>query len=276
METAAKAREFSVVFSYLGEDNHEEKQTFQRLRSQNIAGFIIFPRNYILYDEAIWQLAKENFPFVLIDRMFPALPSAFVGIDNFNAALQAVEYLVGLGHRSIGFAALAELSTTTIHDRFAGYQHALKKHQISYEANWLFQSPSLYASPVYTDEQEAHETAQFRKLLQRRPLPTAIFAINDITAYLIHKAAKAEGIRIPEELALVGFDDDDYARRSDPPLTTILQPFREIGSRAAHLLIDKVRGVGAGAGLEHILLPTRLIIRQSCGEALQKSPILSL
>jgi len=231
-----------MVFSYIGRDEAEEAQTFQRLRDQNIAGFIIYPRNYISNDEAVWQLFKDNFPFVLIDRYFPDLPSAFVGIDNFQAAYTAVEYLIKRGHRQIGFASLFDLNTTTIRDRFNGYQKALSDHGIDFDENWLFQSPSLYSSPIYTNNEEQVEINNFRNFFKQKKLPTAIFAINDITAYLIFKAAKIEGIRIPQNLSLVGFDDDKYAQVTEPPLTTVAQPFKEMGARAAHLLIDKIRG----------------------------------
>jgi LacI family transcriptional regulator len=106
-------------------------------------------------------------------------------------------------------------------------------------------------------------------LIQTPDRPSAIFAINDITAFLVSKAASLEGLRIPEDMALVGFDNDAFARRASVPLTTVAQPFEEIGARAAHLLVDRLRG--SPPGFERVLLNTQLIIRQSCGEALVHS-----
>ena len=267
VETAASSRDFSMVFSYMGQDEDEEMRTFRRMRSQKIAGFIIYPKDNLTRGEAIWQLFHEHFPFVLIDRYLPELPSAFVGIDNFEAAYNAIEYLIKLGHREIGFASMSDINTTTIHDRQAGYLQALRDHGIEFNENWMFQSPSIYTSPIYTNGEKQAELDHLRELFRRKVLPTAVFAINDIIANILCEAAKAEGIRIPEDLAVMGFDDDDFAQTNEPPLTTVAQPFKEIGARAAHLLIDKIRGVSSGLGLERILLPTRLVIRQSCGES---------
>jgi GntR family transcriptional regulator, arabinose operon transcriptional repressor len=261
VEAAAKARGYSLVFNYLGKNDKEEMELVQRLKAQSVSGFVIFPHNNNSYDGAIWQLFEEGFPFVLIDRYFPDLPCAFVGVDNFTAAYQAVEHLIQLGHRSIGFGTLSDLSTTTLRDRFAGYQKALSDYGIAFDENWLCRSPSLYDSPVYTEADEINEIGSYRKFFQKRHLPSALFVINDHTAYLVYCAAKAEGIRVPEDLALVGFDDDEFAKLNEVPLTTVGQPFYDIGARAANLLIDKLRGIQTG--LQRIMLPTRLIIRQS-------------
>ncbi len=266
VESAAKSRDHLLAFSYLGKDYSEEKHTFQRLRDQNVGGFIIFPRNYELYDEAIWQLYQDGFPFILIDRHFPDLPSAFVGVDNFQSSYNIAEYLIGLGHRSIGFASLADLNTTTIRDRYAGFRKGISDHGIDFNEGWLFQSPALSSSPVNTEEDEIVTIDCYRRLFRQGKLPSAIFAINDGVAYLVYRAARAEGIRIPEDLSLVGFDDDEYARGLEVPLTTMAQPWYDMGARAAHLLIDRLRGAGSGLPLERVLLPTHLVIRQSCGE----------
>jgi GntR family transcriptional regulator of arabinose operon len=266
-EAGARDRGYALIISYMGQDDKTEMQVMQRLKNQNVRGFVIFPRNFVSYDEAIWQLFEEGFPFVLIDRYFPDLPSSFVGIDNFKAAYSAVEYLIKLGHRAIGFATSPDPYTTTIRDRFSGYQAVLRDHGIIPDEKWLCPSSTSYVSPIYTEQGEIKETGFYRTFFKQKTLPTAIFAINDHTAFLVYNAAKSEGIKVPTDLALIGFDNDEFARFNEVPLTTIAQPFSEMGARAASLLIDKLRGVGSG--LEQVLLPTRLVIRQSCGEALK-------
>jgi GntR family transcriptional regulator of arabinose operon len=268
VEASTRDRGYSLVVSYSGLDDNAEMQVIQRLKSQNVRGFVIFPRNFIARDAAIWKLFEEGFPFVLIDRYFPDLPCSFVGIDNFKAAYSAVDYLITRGHCAIGFATAPDPNTSTIRERYQGYRAALQEHGIQFKQSWLCESSTAYSSPVYTEQGEVKETGYFRNFFRQKDLPTAIFAINDHTAYLVCNAAKSEGIRVPQDLSLVGFDNDEFARINEVPLTTVAQPFREMGARAASLLIDKLRGVGSG--LERILLPTHLVVRQSCGEMLKK------
>ncbi len=263
---ASTSRGFSTIFSYLGQDEAEEAQNFEQLKARGVSGFIIFPKNDMEYDSAIWQLFQEGFPFILVDRFFPDLPCPFVGIDNVQAAYNAVSYILRRGYPSIGFATSADMKTSTIRDRYHGYRRALEDFGIEFRPEWLIQSPNHFSSPIYSEEQEDIEIDRYRKLIQTPDRPSAIFAINDITAYLVSKAASLEGLCIPEDLALVGFDNDAFARRASVPLTTVAQPFEEIGARAAHLLVDRLRG--SPPGFERVLLNTQLIIRQSCGEAL--------
>lgn len=261
---AAKSRGYTLIISFLGKNEQEEDKNFDQLRQHGVKGFVIFPRNNTTYDPAIWRLYRENFPFVLIDRYFPELPSNFVGIDNVQAAFDVVNHLAGLGYQTIGFATTTWLKTTTVRERFEGYQKALRVYGIEYNPRWFFDTQLESASPVIPEENEEGQIEIFRNLYQERGHPEAIFSINDITAYLLGRAAKMEGITIPEDMALAGMDDDEYAKRTEVPLTTMRQPFEEIGARATHILIDQLRG--SPLKIERVYIPTQLVIRQSCGE----------
>lgn len=267
---AATARGYTTTFSFLGANDAEEQQNFTKLQNSGVAGLVIFPRSNSNYDPCIWNLFETGFPFILVDRYYPYLPCPFVGIDNLEAAYEAVTYLIRRGFHSIGFATSADMNTTTIRDRFSGYQKALADHHIPYQPGWLYQSTIRSSSPISIETEEEREIDEYARQLKSDQRPHAIFAVNDNIAYLVSRAAKAAGLHIPTDLALMGFDDDAYARRSEVPLTTVAQPFEEIGARAAHLLIDRLRG--AGGSMERALLPTRLVIRQSCGEALVRQP----
>jgi len=264
VETAAKARDFTVTVSYMGEEDREEKETVRRLRDQKVAGFVVYPRNRVIYDEMIWELTEEAFPVVLIDRYFTELPTSYVGVNNSAAVYQLVNHLVSLGHTEVGFITPRDAFTTSIKERYAGYRDALRHNGIDFDEAWHVESPSILYSPVYPEKGEESEINFFREYLSRRNHPSAIIAVNDYTAYLIYNAAKAEGICIPEDLTLIGFDNDEFSRFNEVPLTTVEQPYREIGSRAANLLIDKITGIHTT--VERILLPTRLVVRQSSGE----------
>ena len=261
VEMAAKRRGFSLILSYMGKDDREEIATLKRLRDQRVSGLVIYPRNYITYDEMIWQLFEEGFPFVLIDRYFTDLPCSYVGVDNMRALHNVVTYLIGLGHREIGFMMPPDPNTTSVKERYTGYRDALRHHGIPFNDQWLCKSPTLSYSPVNPESDEEREIQNYRPYFKQKDLPSALIAINDYTAYLVYNAAKAEGVRIPEDMSLIGFDNDEFARFNEVPLTTVEQPFREIGGRAVDLLVDKIRG--AHSGLERILLPTRLVVRQS-------------
>ena len=136
-ENAAKSRGYSLLFSYTGEDIQQEAIDIQRMRAENAKGFIIFPSTNITYDETIWQLKKEGFPFVLVDRYFSNLPSEYVGVDNLGGAYHATEHLLNLGHRSIAFVGASDTQTTSVNDRFQGYRRALSDHGIDFQDNWL-------------------------------------------------------------------------------------------------------------------------------------------
>jgi GntR family transcriptional regulator of arabinose operon len=263
IETAAKDRGFTLTINYMGNNDREEKETVKRLINQKIAGFVVYPRNNIAYDEMIWQMYEERFPFVLVDRYFNELACSYVGVDNLSAVYNLVSYLISLGHREIGFIAPKDANTTSIRERYAGYRNALRHNGIEFNEDWLCWSPSTLYSPIHPDQGEENEINFFREYFRNQKLPTALIAVNDYTAYLIFNAAKAEGLEIPADLTLVGFDNDEFARFNEVPLTTVEQPYREVGARAANMLIDMIKGISST--VNRILLPTRLIVRQSSG-----------
>lgn len=255
-ENAAKSRGYSLLFSYTGEDIQQEAIDIQRMRAENAKGFIIFPSTNITYDETIWQLKKEGFPFVLVDRYFSNLACEYVGVDNLAGAYHASEHLINLGHRSIAFVGVSDTQTTSVNDRYHGYRRALSDYGINYQDSWFCSYPASH-------NDEEGEINEIRKFLRQESRPSAILAINDYTAIKISRAARAESLTIPDDLALVGFDDIQQASQLEIPLTTVAQPRYEIGVRAAHLLIDRLKGIKSV--LNQVILPTSLVIRESCG-----------
>ncbi len=201
-------------------------------------------------------------------------------------------YLLILGHRRIGFIYSYEetLQTTSVYERWQGYCKALQKYGVPYDGtlvvpdlNPCYQAAELPIGSVPYDETlvvpdfrqmqtSAHEGLV--EFLERPDRPGAIFAVNDYVALDVMQAAKAIHLRIPEDLAVVGFDDMGFAAHVHPTLTTIRQPFIDIGLRAGSLLISRIEGI-AGTP-KHIELPTNLIIRESCGAQLHVKKILSL
>jgi DNA-binding LacI/PurR family transcriptional regulator len=256
VEHAAKSRGYQVSFAYAEESLEELDRDIARLRADNVAGMIIFPVSDASYDESIWRLAADHVPFVLVDRYFPDLESDYVVADNHGGGYRATEHLLILGHRRVGFvySAKGSLLTTSVRDRWQGYRRALLEYGQPYDEQLVFQWP---------DRSNADPAGAFDHLLLREGGPTAIFAVNDAVALELLQAAQRAGLRVPEALALVGFDDLSFAAHLSPPLTTVAQPRMDIGLRAGHLLINRIEGQGNLP--RHIDLPTSLIVRESCG-----------
>ncbi len=254
-ESAAKSRGFSLMFSYTGEDVQQEAQDIRRMREENAAGLIVFPTSNITYDETIWQLHTARFPLVLVDRYFPGLPCSYVVVDNLGGAYRATEHLINLGHTSVAFVSTTGMQTTTVQDRFKGYQRALADRGYAYQADWLCGSSALKDAEAEVDA--------IRAYLRRPDRPRAFFAVNDYTALKVVRAAQAENLRVPDDVAVVGFDDVDVASQISVPLTTVSQPRYELGLRAAHSLIDRVQS--QQPTIDQIVLPTTLVVRHSCG-----------
>lgn len=179
--------------------------------------------------------------------------------DNVGGAYRATEHLIILGHRRIAFVYSHHggLVTTSVRDRHEGYHKALTAYGVSYDESLVFQLPF----PSKDDTRNPYE-----ELLRRPDHPTAIFTTVDVEAVAFLRHAQALGLRIPEDVALIGFDNLRLTSQLHPPLTTVAQSCREIGMRAANLLINRIEGQSSPP--QHIELPTNLIIRESCGARL--------
>jgi GntR family transcriptional regulator, arabinose operon transcriptional repressor len=260
VEQGAKSRGYHLKFAF-AEDNAQQLAFDIASLRTHTAGLVIFPLSDIEQDEAIDQLKHDKIPFVLIDRYLPAIESDYVGVDNVGGGYRATEHLIALGHIHIGFAYSCSggFLTTSVHDRWEGYQKALKAYDLPYDETLL-----LRDAPVAT----AEPPNVYDEYLLHPNRPSAIFAVNDSVALGLLQAAQRCQISVPEELAIIGFDDISYAAHVHPPLTTIAQPRKEIGLRAAHLLLDRIEGQADGPS-RCIELPTRLIVRESCGMRLK-------
>jgi DNA-binding LacI/PurR family transcriptional regulator len=155
------------------------------------------------------------------------------------------------------------LLTTSVRDRWEGYRKALKEYNLPYDETLIYHN-----APVPVPE----PPNMYDEIVTSPDRPSAIFAVNDSVALELLKAAQRYKLRVPEDLALVGFDDVSYAEHLTPPLTTIAQQRVEVGARAGNLLINRIEGQVVGPP-KHIELPTNLIIRQSCGARLHISSV---
>jgi len=200
-------------------------------------------------EELVLLLRDNQVPLVLVDNHVEGVDS--VAIDNVGGAYKAVEYLIRLGHRKIGFIA-ERLSDLSFEERFEGYKLALKEYGLQYD-------PDLVAEGLTPPD---HGYVAMKNLL-KRGTPPAVFAANDSTAAGAIKAIKENGLRVPDDIAVIGFDDGPTALHTVPLLTTV-KVFREKMARvAAKRLMELIENPDQPP--IQLRLSTELIIRESCG-----------
>jgi LacI family transcriptional regulator len=193
---------------------------------------IVLPRNPATFMQTLRQ---HNFPYVLIDHQGTNEKDHAVGATNWQGAYNATEYLIKLGHQRIGFIT-GWMDLGCARDRLAGYKAALR-------TNHLPVDPEL----VY--EGDFHQ-------------PTAIFASNDVMAMGVMDAAHSRGLRIPDDVSILGFDDISQAQNVHPALTTVRQPLEKMGRVATQMLLDLLND--PQKDVSRVELPTELIVRDSC------------
>ncbi|MGP8214550.1 MAG: LacI family DNA-binding transcriptional regulator [Bacteroidia bacterium] len=241
-------------------DEVEEKELklIELLRDrQRVEGLIVATTQQNA--EQFNQLKKQQYPLVFIDRKIPGFSCSYVGVDNCEGAYQMVEHLVKSGLRKIGIINISPAHLSTLNEREDGYKDALKKNSIKFQDEWA-QSVS-YQDIINTTEEAV------KKLLSPSVGVDAIFTVNNYVAInclqAIHKMKK----RIPEDVAVVCFDDLDAFKFSHPPLTTVAQPVEDIGVESVKLLMKQIDE--KKFSVSEKILSTTLVIRESCGSLLR-------
>ncbi len=198
-------------------------------------------------------LQQQHYPFVIIDPTLPVADDFYaVASANKSGACQAIEHLMALGHQRIGIITGIPSWYATI-DRLAGCHEALSKAGRTLEPDLVMEGDFMLEIGLYAA----------RRLLTLPEPPTAIFAFNDAMAVGTLRAAEERGVRVPEQLSLVGFDDTILASSTTPPLTTINQPTYELGREGVNLLFHLLQGQAIESA--RIELPTQLVVRASTG-----------
>ena len=195
-------------------------------------------------------LVRRNMPVVMIDRDVPNVEVDAVLTDNELGGFLATQHLLELGHTRIACIA-GPSSITPSAERIVGYRKALEQAGLSYDE-------SLVLRGDYHSQSGMEIT---HSILKMNPRPTAIFALNDLMALGALRAAAEAGCSVPNDLAIVGYDDLDIARFTNPPLTTIAQPKKEVGTQAVSILVDRMTRKSSPPS--RLVLPPELIIRRS-------------
>lgn len=200
------------------------------------------------------QLVEAGIAVVALTSEAPPrglLPIDTAAIDGSAAARTATSYLIERGHLRIGVLA-GESGSRARERRLLGYRNALREHGLPF-------APELVLDSEFTEKAGHNATHDLLALATR---PTAIFATNDLLALGVLTALRERGLRVPDDVAVVGFDDIPFARLVDPPLTTIAQYPERLGARCAELLLDRLNGNGPPEGRQ-VTLPFDLVVRRS-------------
>jgi LacI family transcriptional regulator len=209
---------------------------------------LVLPRNPGAYLETLRQ---HRFPHVLIDHRGGDEEAPAVAAANWQGAYKATEYLIELKHRRIGFITGA-MDAMCAQDRLAGYESALADHGITNDPELVYEGD--FFQPL--------GYAGASALLELPNPPTAIFASNDVSAFGVMEAVRERGLRIPDDVSVLGFDNIPQAAHVHPPLTTVLQPLEEMGRTATRMLLEHIKDPLRPP--ERVELPTELVLRQSC------------
>ncbi|MCS6909843.1 MAG: LacI family transcriptional regulator [Anaerolineales bacterium] len=246
ISSACNMHDHSVML-WLADPDYERRTIRQITHNGLIDGVIV--ASMLMDDPLVQALAEGDLPFVLVGRHPTDNRVSYVDVDNRAAAREAVAHLLRLGYRRIA-TITGPQNMIAGADRLDGYRAALKDRGLAFD-------PDLILEGDFT---EAGGYAAMQRLLPRRP--EAVFVASDMMALGALRALREAACRVPEDVALVGFDDMPFAARADPPLTTVRQPVQRAGAIAAEMLIDLIKHPGQGP--RRVILPTELIIRASC------------
>lgn len=256
IEETARSFGYNVVLCCTNHDLELEGEQIKELRRRGVDGIILTSAH--LRDRHVATLAEEGFPVVLVNRrvMEPEVRKRvdYIGIDNIKGGELAMGHLLRMGHRRIGIVRGGLDSSVTV-ERIEGACRALAHYGLALEEELIFPGDYLRGS--------GYQAAIY--FLSLSEPPTAIFSLNDYMALGVYDALIERGVKVPEDMALIGFNDIEFASLRMVGLTTISQKKYTLGAMAVRLLIERIEG--GNGGREEVLEP-ELVIRKSCGYTL--------
>lgn len=248
MESVGHKNGYNVMVCNTDSDREREKVYLELLKNKLVDG-VVFMASQLEKNE-LTQIIRD-FPVVECCEYKEGVDVSHVSVDNGAASYCAVKHLINLGHRRIGMISCDNNYISTL-ERESGYKNALQDSGISFNKDLIKYGNYGFKSGI-------RAVREFLTMKGERP--TAVFAISDIMAIGAIKEIKAKGFKIPEDIAVVGFDNIDFAYMCEPTLTTISQPQYDLGRTAMDMLINRIKH-----GLvksEHIFLEHELVIRES-------------
>jgi len=253
IEDALNKYDYNLMICSTEESAKKESDLIEMLIDRQVDGLIISTTQK--NNDDIIQLKSKNFPFVLIDRHIYELETNHVIVDNEVGAINAVQYLVDLGHKEIGHLTLTPTHLSTLKDRTTGYQKALEKNGIELDDGLIKSIPF--------GNFQGDVAAALNDLRKTHPNVSALFVVNNILALAAMQHFSDVGISIPDQVSIISFDDIEVFKLCSPPITAVSQPIEEMGKTACKILLEEIRKPASGR-IQKVCLPTRLNKRKSC------------
>jgi DNA-binding LacI/PurR family transcriptional regulator len=254
-----------TLFICISEHNpKEDVQAFDSLADHRADGIIVATRASKSGNERLEELIESGVPVSLIGRDFRHPQADLVTADHLKGGYEATQHLIQLGHRRIGFIGVSLTQGLRLR-RFQGYLEALHEHGLAAEDQLIVGGrDNAEQMPGYSTEEMGYDG--MLKLLALKARPSAVFARNDFTAMGALNAIKRAGLGIPEDIAVIGYDDIPLASHTSPTLTTVRQPTREQGRTAAEFLLRRIEN-DRERPREEKTFSCELIVRESTGPA---------
>lgn len=250
IEDVAYKQNYAVILCNSDEDQEKEQFYLEVLRSESVDGIIFPPINQD--SKVVDDLLKSGLPLVCVDRRLRTEDVDTVVVDNKIGSYQVTNYLLGLGHNRIGLITSAG-NYSSFKERQKGYEQALSEHGIEVD-------PFLIG---YGDQRSTESGKRLvLKMLNNKKRPSALFVTNNLFLLGALEIIHELGLRIPEDISIVGFDDMPWARSFYPPLTVVAQPGYEMGQKAAEMLFSRLNNPKREPST--IILEPKLTVRASC------------
>lgn len=254
--SVVEGSEYEIILYTSTNDRNYDRVIERILASKLSAGLLVVTHNQPL--EPLEKLHSDGLPVVLVDTLATHADLPAIVTDNYGGAHAAVRHLLELGHRRIACVE-GLMEYPCCQERTRGYTDALAEAGISHR-------PELVRDGGFSAETVADSTRALLSLPKRRR-PTAVFAHSDITAYAVMETVEDAGLKVPDDISVIGFDDIASSEHVRPALTTVRQPFEEMGRQAAELLFATIEGgpgeTGQSRQPPRLSLPTSLIVRDS-------------
>ncbi|MBS3787012.1 LacI family DNA-binding transcriptional regulator [Candidatus Bipolaricaulota bacterium] len=250
IEKSAREDGYSIIVQDTDEKYENEQSAIQTALAEQVDGLLISPVQ--TNDQTIMDLRNSDLPFVLLGRHFDDLETHYVVTDDVKGAKTAVNHLIEKGHERIALInGPSHISSSK--ERLRGYRQAMKNHGLSINESFILEDNVMI--------EHGYETA--KNLLAKTPSPTAVLCYSDFVALGVIKAARDEGLKISDDLAVVGYDDIFFATCLEVPLTTVRIPKKKMGKKAFKTLKTLIGHEENVTELQKIKLETELVSRQS-------------
>jgi DNA-binding LacI/PurR family transcriptional regulator len=246
----AHSKGFNLLLLTSNGEEEEKKTVLNAVRGKQIDGVLLLRAKK--EDELIDELTKINFPFVIVGRPEEKDKYYWVNNDNITASEKVVDYLIKNGHRKIAMI-IGDDNYIMNNDRLEGYKRSFKKNGLKINNDLILKSDN-------TDHQNIYMLSQ--QMIKEHPEITAFYGMSDTMAYTIMQAMNDMNVKIPDDISIVGFNNNPMSKIVSPPLTTVDINIYLLGNKATELLIGVING--QVDKYQHTIVPTNIIERDSC------------